>query len=88
MPGMSALRKILAAAKASASGRPIATLEPQARPSCTTHQAAAVMGISERRVRHHAATGRLIARKQGRDWVIDRQSAADYLRTERMERTR
>ncbi len=40
------------------------------------------MGISERRVRHHAATGRLIARKDGRDWLIDSDSARDYRRKE------
>jgi hypothetical protein len=81
---LASLRKTLDAARASASGRPSVTLEPQARTPYTTRQAAAVMGISERRVRHHAATGRLIAIRRGRDWAIDRQSAEDY----RRERTR
>jgi len=79
---LAALREILDAARATASGRPPVTLEPQARPSYTTRQAAAVMGISERRVRHHAATGRLIAHKDGRDWLIDSDSVRDYRRKE------
>ena len=52
-----ALHKILDTARASASGRPPATLGSQARTPYTTGEAAAVMGISERRVRHHAAAG-------------------------------
>jgi excisionase family DNA binding protein len=81
LPG---LHKILAAARASASGRPPAILGSQARtPDTTTGEAARVMGISERRVRQLAAAGRLIARKRGRDWLIDRQSAEDYRRPER-----
>lgn len=71
------LRRVLAAA---ASGTPSATLEPQARTPYTTAEAASVMRLSQRRVRHLAATGRLIAVRRGRDWQIDRQSAEDYRR--------
>lgn len=72
------LRRALAAA---ASGTPSATLEPRAAVrSYTTAEAASVMRLSQRRVRHLAATGRLIAVRRGRDWQIDWQSAEDYRR--------
>jgi excisionase family DNA binding protein len=82
IPHLSELRRLLAVA---ACGRPAAIVGSSARaPSfTTTAEAARVMRLSERTVRHLAATGRLIARKEGRDWAIDRQSAEDYQRTER-----
>jgi hypothetical protein len=73
------LQRVLGAAVASASGCPPRTMEPQSRPAeLTTSEAAALMGISARRVRHHARNGRLIARKRARDWLIDAASARDY----------
>lgn len=83
MPHLPELRKILDAAMASASGRPSVTMEAPSRALLTTSQAAALMGISVRRVRHHAAAGRIIARRSGRDWLIDACSARDYRRGER-----
>jgi excisionase family DNA binding protein len=76
------LRKLLAIA---ASGKPSGILESSASaPSFTTAEAASVMRLSERMARHLAATGRLRATKERRNWLIDRQSAEDY----RRERTR
>ena len=83
MPHLPELRKILDAAVASASGRPSVTMEAPSRALLTTSQAAALMDISVRRVRHHAAAGRIIAHKSGRDWLIDPGSARDYRRQER-----
>ncbi|HEV3381662.1 MAG TPA: hypothetical protein VG142_11860 [Trebonia sp.] len=76
------LQAILLPAAASARGRVTSTMEPRARPEeLTTAQAADVMGVSERRVREHARTARLIARKvAARDWLIDADSARDYAR--------
>ncbi len=37
----------------------------------TTTQAAARLGISERRVRQLIREGKLTAQRHGRDWVID-----------------
>jgi len=79
MPGLTQLRSILNSAGASASGTPSASLGPQAQArSITLSEAAAVMGISERWVRHLAAADRIRARKEGRDWRIDWDSARDY----------
>jgi len=38
----------------------------------TTQQAAETLGISDRAVRQRITRGRLPARRQGRDWIIDR----------------
>jgi hypothetical protein len=79
MPGLPELQAVLRDATASARGCPPRTIVPKARPAeLTTSEAAALMGISARRVRHHASTGRLIARRNTRDWLIDAASASDY----------
>lgn len=44
----------------------------------TAGEAAALAGISGRSVRRLAASGRVIARRAGHEWLIDRQSAIDY----------
>jgi excisionase family DNA binding protein len=76
------LEAILAAAAASARGTPQRTMELRAPDTeMTTAQAAAVMGVSERRVREHARTGRVNSRKAGRDWLISADSARSYRRT-------
>jgi len=83
MPDLPELRKILDAAVAAASGRPSVTMEAPSRALLTTSQAAALMDISARRVRHHAAAGRIRAERHGRDWLIDPDSARDYRGRER-----
>lgn len=40
----------------------------------TTAQAAERLGVNASRVRQMILTGRLKARKQGRDWLIDERS--------------
>jgi excisionase family DNA binding protein len=83
MQGLPQLEAILrdAAAAAGARATPARTLELRPKPEeLTTVQAAAVMGISASRVREHAKTGRIIARKVGRDWLIDAGSARSYRR--------
>lgn len=71
------LRELLAAlaASASACATPLARVEPR---QLTTVQAAPVMGVSPQRVRQLAAEKRIIARKAGRDWLVDAQAAEDY----------
>jgi excisionase family DNA binding protein len=49
----------------------------------TAGEAAEVMGLSRRSVRRLAASGRLIARRPGHEWQVDRQSAEDYARRRR-----
>lgn len=75
------LESILRAPTAGASATPARTMGPPPRPEeLTTVQAAALMGISASRVREHAKTGRIIARKVGRDWLIDAGGARSYRR--------
>jgi excisionase family DNA binding protein len=61
--------------------------EPPTVASClplsTSREAAALLGLSCRSARRLAASGRLIARRQGRDWLIDRESIEDYARGRR-----
>lgn len=76
-PGLAALLSELAAAETAASGTPPVTVEHE-RPTVTAGEAAALAGISPRRVRELARAGRLIAARHGRDWQVDRQSAQDY----------
>ena len=81
IPDLPELLKILRSAAASARGRPSRILDQPAQPQwLTTDEAADLMGISARRVRHHAASGRIIARRAGRDWQIDADSARSYRR--------
>jgi excisionase family DNA binding protein len=81
MPDLPDLLTVLHSAAPSARGRPSRILDQPARARyLTTSEAAAVMQISARRVRHHAASGRIIARRAGRDWLIDADSARGYRR--------
>ena len=80
MHDLTELLAILRAAAASASGRPKPMLAARADRSMTVNEAAAETGLSERHVRRLAAEGVLIARKKGRDWQIDADSAAGYAR--------
>jgi excisionase family DNA binding protein len=81
--GLDGLRVQLQVAAASASGRPRRILAvPVARaPELTVTEAARSCGLSARQVRRLAESGALIARKRGRDWLIDRQSAEQRSRT-------
>lgn len=82
MPRLGELEAILRTAAASARGTPSRTMEPRSRPEeLTTAQAADLMGVSARRVRELARTGRIVSRKvAGRDWLIDAGSARSYRR--------
>ena len=40
----------------------------------STHQAAAVLGLTVRTVQHHITRGTIPARKHGRDWFITREA--------------
>lgn len=40
----------------------------------TTHEAAALLGVSVRRVQALIAAGKLVAERRGRDWFLDRDS--------------
>lgn len=44
----------------------------------TTNQAAALLECSTRHARHLACTGRIAARRSGRDWLIDPVSLDSY----------
>ncbi|WP_269858746.1 helix-turn-helix domain-containing protein [Streptomyces sp. RPT161] len=80
VPGLNGLRTQLVVAAAAARGTRRRTLIPQAGPTVkylTSTEAAEVMGLSVRRVRHLAKTGVLRGRKHGRDWQIDSDSAHD-----------
>lgn len=53
-------------------------LSPYTTGWVSTREAAELTQLNERQVRRLAASGRLIARRAGRDWLINRQSAQDY----------
>lgn len=72
VPGLAALLDELGAV---ASARPLAMVE--ARP-VTAAEAAAAAGVSPQRIRQLCASGQLIARRHGRDWLIDPDSAAAW----------
>lgn len=79
IPGMDELRASLRSAAASASGRPRRTIVTLARGrDLTAVEAAVVMRLTPRHVRRLAAEGKVVARKQGRDWGIDRDAAYGY----------
>jgi len=82
MQDLPELQAILRAAAASARGTPARTMEPRSQPEeLTTSHAASVMGVSPRRVRELARTGRIVSRKvAGRDWLIDAGGARSYRR--------
>ena len=44
-----------------------------------TKDAATIVGVTARRIRYMAESGRLIAVKLGRDWLISRASVEAYL---------
>lgn len=73
LPGMrdlAELREILAAAARGNASAQVTYL--------TTAQAAAVMGLSARRIRQLAAAGTITAQRAGRDWLISAASARSY----------
>lgn len=72
VPGLAALLTEL-----SEVGHVPETVVPLA-PFTTSREAASLAGLSCRQVRRLAANGRLIARRQGWEWQVDRQSAEDY----------
>lgn len=77
-PGMrDLLARIDAAASRRACAPPVATVGPR---ELTTADAARVMRVSPQQVRKLAAAHKIIARKVGRDWLIDAQAAEDYRR--------
>jgi hypothetical protein len=64
---------------ASASGNGARTVGPASARWVSAREAAQLAGgISDRRVRQLAREGRLIARRAGRDWLVDADSAQDY----------
>jgi excisionase family DNA binding protein len=83
VPGLAAF---LAALDRSASGTVPGMLDAHGN-WVGASEAAAVIGCSPRYVRRLAGSGRLIARRSGRDWLIDPQSAQDY-RNDRIRRRR
>ena len=48
----------------------------------TTQEAAKLTGYNIQHIRRLIRTDKLIARKLGRDWVIDRNSLLDYMKLE------
>ncbi len=88
-PEVDELREELRAAARTASGQPAVILRLVAERSwLTVSEAADVMGVIPRSVRRLARgqlekPGRIRARRAGRDWQIDRQSAEDYGRERR-----
>lgn len=74
-----ALTQLIAELAGSPPGTPRATMEAPAWLTCG--QAAELTGTSARYVRRLAGAGRLIARRHGRTWMVDRQSATEYGRT-------
>jgi hypothetical protein len=85
--GLEGLRVQLQLAAASASGRPRRILAVPVAPTreLTVAEAAAAAGLSARQVRRLAEGGALIARKRGRDWLVDADSATGYGRSERWQ---
>lgn len=85
VPEVLALISALDSAAMSASGRPFATMDTHCW--LAVGEAARRAGISARHARRLAKDGRLIARKDGRDWLIDSRSADEYHRRERARGT-
>lgn len=74
------LRDVLAALDAAGiadTGSPSGTMGPSL---VTVAEAAETAGVSERRVRQLAASGRLRSRRYGRQWLIELSSAEEYRR--------
>lgn len=82
LAGLEGLRVQLQLAAASSSGRPKRILAVPVAPASelTVAEAAAAAGLSARQVRRLAEGGALIARKRGRDWLIDADSARNRSR--------
>lgn len=59
--------------------QPASTERARSRHELTTTEAAELLGVSEGLVRRWCRTERLIARRSGRSWLIDRGSAEDLL---------
>ncbi|WP_052432826.1 helix-turn-helix domain-containing protein [Streptacidiphilus carbonis] len=80
VPGLEELREQLRVTAGAASGRRPRMLGlpgPVTR-YLTVDEAAELMGVCPRQVRRLSKTGALIARKPGRDWQVDAESATDY----------
>jgi excisionase family DNA binding protein len=75
------VRDVLSALDVSASGQPFASMDGTRWVS--TAEAARLAGVSERSVRRLAESGRIRARRPGRDWQVDHDSAQDYGRERR-----
>lgn len=79
LDGLRAQLHLSAVAARGGRSRTLVPLRSAAR-DLSVREAAQVMGLSVRHVRYLAATGALIARKRGRDWWIDADSADGYAR--------
>jgi hypothetical protein len=78
MHDLAELLAILRMPAPSVSGRPRPMLPMRAERFLTVSEAVVITGLSDRQVRRLAAEQVLIARKKGRDWQIDADSAAGY----------
>jgi excisionase family DNA binding protein len=58
-------------------------LAPRVTHALTTAQAAELLHLTPRAIRKAASTGQLAATKHGRDWLIEREEADRYARSER-----
>lgn len=85
MPGMSALIHQLRTASSGGAPRTVghALTGLSANVWVSVGQAAGLTGYSCRQIRDLARRGRLIARRTGRDWQVDRESVTDYVRSRR-----
>jgi hypothetical protein len=77
VPAAPGLARLLAELSASGHGPVIVGSVPS---GMGTSEAAALIGVAPRSARRLAASGRLIARRCGRDWELDPQSVQDYVR--------
>jgi excisionase family DNA binding protein len=57
--------------------------ETESLPYLTVGEAASLIGISEQSVRRLAGRGTILARKPGRDWLVDAVAARAYAERER-----
>lgn len=79
VPGLDGLRVQLRVAGAASGRRPrMLGLPGPVTRYLTVDEASALMGVCPRQVRRLSETGAVIARKPGRDWQVDADSATDY----------
>lgn len=85
VPGMAALIAALATAASGGAPRTVGValigLSAPGDEWLSVGQAAGLTGYSCRQIRDLARQGRLIARRTGRDWQVDRESVTDYARS-------